>query len=407
MKKIYGRFLFFAGILSLVTASAFAQDKPDGKVVSAAGDIYVVSAKAGGISFVEGKVSVERKNGRSGLLLKGDSLEIGDKVLTAADGKAEILLNPGSYLRLGGNSEFSFIETDLEKLKLGLTKGSGIFEVYAADDYKVTVQTPKNNYYFIDSGVFRLDVSGANEMLSVWKGLAQVGDSYVNVVKPGRRAVLKGDNFEIAKFDRDESDALDKWSKLRSKELAQINKKLQRDLLRSSLLESYRNQSWGFYDSFGLWVYDPIRGMYCFLPFGRGWRSPYGYGFGYSIWDYNYPWTYYPSGNPNPPSNPTPPTNPPSNEPTNAEIRESRRLRLQTPPFQRINEGAYRNESSGDSGSSSGSGNYDTGGSYNSGSSSRDSGSSSRDSSPPPPPSNTSRDTPPPPSSNSDSKGKP
>lgn len=413
MEKFYGKFLLLAGILSLVTVSAIAQNSPDSKVVSAAGDIYVVSAKAGGINFVEGKVSVERKNGKSGLLLKGDTLEIGDKVITAADGKAEILLNPGSYLRLGGNSEFSFVETELEKLKLSLTKGSGIFEVYADDEFKVTVQTPKNNYYFIDSGVFRIDLSGEKETLSVWKGLAQVGDNYVNVVKAGRRSVLTGNDFEVAKFDRDESDALDKWSKMRSKELAQINKKLQRDLLRASLLDSYRNQDWGFYESFGLWVFDPIRGIYCFLPFGRGWRSPYGHGLGFNIWEY-YPWIYLPPTQPNPPVNPTPPTNPnpPSNQPTEAQIRETRRLNVQTPPFQRMTESNYRNESSGggrggnyDSGnygSSSSSSSSRDSGSSSSSSSSRDSGSSSSSSS-----SSSSRDSSPPPSSNSDSKGKP
>ncbi|MCD9189375.1 MAG: FecR domain-containing protein [Pyrinomonadaceae bacterium] len=412
MKKFYGKFLRLAGILSLVTVSAIAQNSPDSKVASAAGDIYVVSAKAGGISFVEGKVSVERKNGKSGLLLKGDTLEIGDKVITAADGKAEILLNPGSYLRLGGNSEFSFIETELEKLKLGLTRGSGIFEVYAADDFKVTVQTPKNNYYFIDSGVFRIDLFGEKETLSVWKGLAQVGDSYVNVVKAGRRSLLTGSDFEIVKFDRDESDALDKWSKMRSKELAQINKKLQKDLLRSTLLDTYRNQRWGFYESYGLWVFDPISGIYCFVPFGRGWRSPYGYGLGYNIWEY-YPWVYTPPSQPNPPSNPTPPNNPtpPSNEPTQAQIRETRRLNVQTPPFQRLTESNYRNESSGGGG---GGGNYDSGnyGSSSSGSSSRDSGNSSSSSSSSRDSGNSSsssssKDSSPPPSSNSDSKGKP
>lgn len=412
MRKFYEKFLLMAGILGLVTVSALAQNSPDSKVVSAAGDIYVVSAKAGGIGFVEGRVSVERKKGTSGLLLKGDSLEIGDKVMTAADGKVEILLNPGSYLRLGGNSEFTFIDTELEKLKLGLTKGSGIFEVYAADDYKVTVQTPKNNYYFIESGVFRIDIVGGKETLSVWKGLAQVGDSYVNVVKAGRRSVFVGDDFDIAKFDRDESDSLDQWSKMRSKTLAQINKKLQRDSLRSSLLGSYRNQGWGFYDSYGLWVYDPISGMYCFLPFGRGWRSPYGYGFGSTIWDTNYPWTYHPPTHPNPPVTPNPPTTPPSNTPTEAQIRESRRLALQTPPFQRIDQGGYRNESGGGSSSGGGSyggGSYDSGSTRSSGSSSssgsigRDSGSSSPSSSS----GNTSKDSSPPPSSNSDSKGKP
>jgi hypothetical protein len=66
------------------------------------GDRYIVSARAGGVNYVEGTVAVIRKSGRSGLLLKGDTLEVGDRVSTGANGKAEILLNPGSFLRLGG-----------------------------------------------------------------------------------------------------------------------------------------------------------------------------------------------------------------------------------------------------------------------------------------------------------------
>lgn len=406
MKKNVWRFLMLLGISSLVTASVLAQDKPDARVLAAAGDRYVISAKAGGVGLIEGKVFVEREKGKSGLLLKGDSLEINDKVTTDATGKVEILLNPGSYLRLGGNAEFKFINTDLEKLTLNLTRGSGIFEVYASSDYKVTVQTPKTKYYFVDSGVFRIDVASDKETISVWKGSAQIGDGSANVVKAGRRAVLTtGDNFAIAKFDRDEGDALDTWSKSRSKELAQINKRLQRDLLRSSLLDTYRNRGWGFYESYGLWVFDPITGAYCFLPFGRGWRSPYGYGFGYTIWDYNYPWTYYPHPSGNPPSQQPPTQTPPNTEPTQAQIREQRRIDAQTPPFQRVNQGSYRG---GESSGGNDSGGINPGGGGFDYSSSGSKGSSSPPSSPPPSPPVSS----PPiivnnPSPDSDSKGKP
>lgn len=412
MKKILGMFLLVAGILGLVSFSASAQNSPDEKIKAAAGDRYLISAKAGGINFIEGKVYVDRKNGKSGLLLKGDSLETGDVVTTDSTGKVEILLNPGSYLRLGGNSEFKFIDTNLDTLKLGLMKGSGIFEVYASDDYKVTVQTPKNNYYFVDSGVFRIDIFSDKETIAVTKGLAQVGDSAINIVKGGRRAVLTSNDFQVAKFDKDEGDTLDQWSKMRSKELAQLNKKLQKDSMRSALIDSYRRQNWGFFDSFGLWVFDPISRMYCFMPFSRGWLSPYGYGFGYNVWNY-YPWVYPTHPNPTPPSNPTPPTTPPSNTPTEAQIREDRRLNMQTPPFIRMNQSNYRNESVG--GASSG-GSYNSDGSYdasrsssgNSSRSSSSSGNSSRNSSSSSSSNNTSKgSSPPPPSSNTDSKGKP
>ncbi|MCV5132938.1 FecR family protein, partial [Escherichia coli] len=73
---------------------------------AAAGDKWMISARAGGVNYVEGDVAVVRSNARSGRLLKGDMVEIGDRVSTGTSGKAEILMNPGSYIRLAGNSAF-------------------------------------------------------------------------------------------------------------------------------------------------------------------------------------------------------------------------------------------------------------------------------------------------------------
>ena len=108
-------FRSFAICLALGFVAAFAVAQKD-TISAAAGDRYIVSARAGGVNYVEGTVAVIRKSGRSGLLLKGDTLEVGDRVSTGANGKAEILLNPGSFLRLGGSSAFEFNTTSLDDL---------------------------------------------------------------------------------------------------------------------------------------------------------------------------------------------------------------------------------------------------------------------------------------------------
>lgn len=281
------RFLSVAliGLLAMVSVSAQSE-----KISAAAGDKYIISAKAGGINFVEGTVGVVKKAGRSGLLLRGDKLEIGDRVSTGADGKAEVLLNPGSYLRLGSNSAFEFRTTSLDDLQIRLDSGSAIFEVFATEDFKVTVNSPKTRFTLIESGIYRVDVApdGAGK-IAVWKGRAQVGDEANGIVKSGREATLNGSNVSVAKFDRDDKDALEIWSKGRAKELAKISGSLAKNNMRTALMRSYLGRSWNMYDSFGVWVYDPFRRSHCFLPFGYGWNSPYGYGFGHSIWYYNLP----------------------------------------------------------------------------------------------------------------------
>lgn len=275
-----------SAIVLMGSAFIFAQDE---RIVSAAGNRYVISAEAGGVNYTEGKVYVRRKNGKSGLLLKGDTLKVGDEITTGADGRAEILLNPGSYLRLSSNSSFEFKTTSLENLQLKLNSGSAMLEVITDSDFTFAVNTPKSNFYVLKSGVYRVDVlaDGSGKM-AVWKGLAQVGEDEGNKIKKGREAVDDGD-LSVAKFDRDEKDALEEWSKARAKELAKNNAKFERKNLRNSLINSFNNNRWNLFESFGLWVFNPYSGSYCFLPFGYGWSSPYGYGLGYDMWNLRMP----------------------------------------------------------------------------------------------------------------------
>ena len=188
MKKIF-RNLFVVGTIAfLFSINVFAQKE---NTVSTVAQNYVISAKAGGVNYIEG--TVLRKIGKSGYLLKTDTLEIGDKVATGANGKVEILLNPGSYIRLAGNSEFEFITTSLDDLKLKLARGSAMLEVFADDDFRVIVNTPGAQFYAVKSGVYRVDVmSDGTAKIEVWDGKAKIGDTNASIVKPGREAVVNG-----------------------------------------------------------------------------------------------------------------------------------------------------------------------------------------------------------------------
>ena len=217
-------------------------------------------------------------------------MQIGDRVSTGVDGKAEILLNPGSYLRLGPNSAFEFLSTALDDVNIRVDSGSAIFEVYAANEFKVAVITPKSKLYLVESGVYRVDIlDHGKAKVEVWRGRAQLGDSTTAIVKTGREAVVSNGTASIVKFDKGEKDAFELWSKDRAKLLAKNVERLRNRDMRTSLMRSFLGRGWGMYNSFGLWVYDASFGGFCFLPFGRGWMSPYGYGYGNSIWWYQLP----------------------------------------------------------------------------------------------------------------------
>ncbi|MEW6361974.1 MAG: FecR family protein [Acidobacteriota bacterium] len=279
MKLISALTLIF--LLMAGSEFTFAQNET---LRAAAGDKWMISARAGGVNYVEGDVAVVRSNARSGRLLKGDMVEIGDRVSTGTSGKAEILMNPGSYIRLAGNSAFEFITTDLDDLRIKLDRGSAILEIFASKDFKVVVQTPRLPLSFDSTGVYRIDIENdGSARLEVWKGKARIGNT---TLKAGKSAVITPNGPEFAKFDRDEKDDFELWSQSRARDLAKIVGDLQNKSLRPVLLNSYLAGDWNIYTSFGLWIYNPRFASYCFFPFGYGWSSPYGYSLPSSMWWY-------------------------------------------------------------------------------------------------------------------------
>lgn len=279
--------LFFALALACASVSvAFGQ--------SSTADRYVISAKAGGVNDVEGTVTVQRQSGTSGLLLRRDRLEIGDRVTTGNDGMAEVLMNPGSYIRLGSGSSFEFRSTDLEDLQIKIDGGSAMFEVFASNEFRVSIVLPKGSASLVESGIYRVDVAGdGSAVLSVTKGKAEVGGA-ATVVKEGKTATIADGTVALGKFDKDKLDSLGQWSRLRSKELGKVTASLQNKHLGNTLLNAYNRGAWNIYDSFGLWIFDASFGGYCFLPFGNNWRSPYGWWYRNGIYWNNLPGVYIP-----------------------------------------------------------------------------------------------------------------
>ena len=101
---------------------------------------FVISAKAGGVNAVTGRASMlPHGNGEWQQLTIKEDLEAGDLVKTGVDGRVEMLLNPGSYLRVGENSEFELSDNSLENLELRVITGTAIVEVTGADDEELFI----------------------------------------------------------------------------------------------------------------------------------------------------------------------------------------------------------------------------------------------------------------------------
>jgi uncharacterized membrane protein YgcG len=255
---------------------------------------YIISAHAGGINYVSGNVTVQHlgEQRQRALTLK-DNLRTGDIVTTGAGGRVEVLLNPGSYMRVDENSEFELADASLDNLLVKLVRGSAVLEVTGASDVDLAlaINTPQAETLIVKGGLYRFNVlPDETTEIRVRKGLAFYGKAAPTKIKGGQKVIIRRGGTEVVKLDKKEQDTLDLWSKERTQTLARANARLDR----RSLFDDYL---WGDMSGWGqngprtgLWVYNARTSSYCFLRLGHtGWASPYGYDYGTGARNSNIP----------------------------------------------------------------------------------------------------------------------
>ena len=264
---------------------------------------FVISAKAGGINAVSGQATVNRGTSGWDQLSVTDDLEAGDRVRTAYDGRVEILLNPGSYLRVGGDSEVELSNNSLDNLEVRLMRGTAIVEATGADglELNIGISTPHTKLAIVRHGLYRLSVlPGDATELIVRKGRVVLSDSHTKV-KGGNKVIFSATNVSVAKLTDEEKKLKDKeqvdvWSKERAETLAKANRRIT-DRMLTSAFASYNDPFSRWYDPFarrrlGFWFYNTSSRCYTFLPFHWGWSSPYGNNYGTTVYytpRYTYP----------------------------------------------------------------------------------------------------------------------
>lgn len=290
--SVFGALLLIAGVFVLV---GHAQNR----------ERYGISAKAGGVNAVSGQVMVKRGTQAPQLLTSQDDLASGDIVTTAYGSQAEILLNPGTYLRLAEKSEFVMVDNSLDNLLVRLNRGSVIIEATGPDqaELRVPIVTEQQRMTIVRAGIYRINARPGVTELFVRKGRITLGTDRDNVVKSGKKVTFTSAGQEIAKLTKIDQDEFDDWSKERGQTLARANIKLSA----RSLNSYFRSSVWGLADArfgrWGLWTWSPFSSCYTFVPFYQGWGSPYGNSYGTSAYFYNnynyYPRNYNQPGNGN------------------------------------------------------------------------------------------------------------
>jgi hypothetical protein len=240
----------FATIAILALAAVSASAQP------------IISAKSGVIAGVEGNVLLDNQELQQSVTHFPEMKE--GSVVSTRDGRVEVMLPPGFMLRMGENGTLKMLTNRLVDTRVDLQSGSAVLEVdQAKPDFSVSVALKDGVVNLSKVGVYRFDSDPAR--LKVFHGLATVeigGESIL--VGTGKMLPLAGGVASAEKFDVEQTDALDNWSRRRAEAMALAN----------ISGAKYSNDNYSGARSSG-WTYNPYFDMYTYIPMVGSMCNPY------------------------------------------------------------------------------------------------------------------------------------
>jgi hypothetical protein len=225
-------------------------------------------ARPGTINYIEGQATLD---GQSISPSQLGSIEVQPgQVLNTDHGKAEVLLTPGVFLRIGDFSSVRMISPSLTDTQVELTRGHALVEVaQVASANRLVVVTQGVPVEMEKPGLYQFNAEPARIAVYDGKALVTAGDRTIDVGK-GKQLLLTNANLKTQKFDRNQTGELYSWSMLRSEYEAQVNQSAVRTLVVGGP---------GWYGTG--WYWDPWFGTWAFVPGVGYWGSPFGFGFGF------------------------------------------------------------------------------------------------------------------------------
>lgn len=243
-------------------------------------------ARPGTINYVEGQASL----GTMPLNPKAiEGLEVArGQSVTTMNGKVEILLTPGVFLRLADNSSLTMVSPELANTEVQLDKGRAMVEVLdirKENDIRIaqngaTTRLRKKGLYEFDADL---------KEVRVFEGSVDVNEATRHATPTGgEKVVLNGEKLKAIHFDRRQyEDDFYRWGSLRSGYLSEASVDIARTYVGPG--PGWFGPGW-----YGVgWYWDPWFGAYTFLPVDGVFWSPFGWGFYSPIAVYRTPYLFY------------------------------------------------------------------------------------------------------------------
>jgi hypothetical protein len=201
----------------------------------------------------------------------------GDRMGTT-DGRAEIYLGNGNYVRLDNETKVDFLtlpKIESELITIRVWTGNIYFRVRDLGEEKnIEIHTPDVSIYVLDNGLYRIDVrQGSETEIFVFEGMLEAaGESDSILINNEQRVEVASGRFtsQPTRFYAVAEDSFDRWSEHRD---SQLRKRMAKSYLPEELEDFEYELSTN-----GEWVYMAPHG-HVWVPGGIDiyWR-PYYYG---------------------------------------------------------------------------------------------------------------------------------
>ncbi len=239
---------------------------------------YTVSARPGVVNYIEGNAFVNG-NPVSEKDLKATFLNAND-TLSTDTGKAEVLLTPGVFLRVGDNSAVRMISPSLTNTQVEVTRGEAMIEAAGlVKDNNIQVVDHGGSMTIQKNGLYRVNADNP-PTAAVIDGKAELyfGDEKIELGK-GHEAVI-GPTLKAQKFDRKKEDELYAWSNVRSEYDAAASYQAAKNVTVNNYgggwgygYGGWYGPGWYWDNGFNSWAWLPGAGAF-YSPFGWGFYSP-------------------------------------------------------------------------------------------------------------------------------------
>ena len=271
---MFYRWLLSLSVVTFVSLPTFAQP--------------VISARAGLIQLTDGSVFLDNQR-LEPRAARFPQMEDGSELRTE-NGRAEILLTPGVFLRMGNNSSIRMISNRLADARVRFLDGSATVD--AMDGSPSTAVTIVYSDYTVrigGQGRYRFNANPAE--LKVDAGEAKVLMDGKSVAVRAGSAVPFSADLTARKFDRNAGDDLDDWTKSRNDSVARNNLDAANTPDLGGVIDDWQNDRAAYMEALGMSSYipptplsaysavagSPILGVTPYGLYGMGYASPLGF----------------------------------------------------------------------------------------------------------------------------------